>query len=124
VITIFVLLLFRFLFHNTGKESVSEFPAAHDSMPWVHLHSLDGPQSCAYLCRVAGRTCPTCKRTFEGDTTNPFRPFCSERCRSADLGNWLNASYRILAPVSEEDLDSGMPDGMPSQRDRDDPDVN
>ena len=66
----------------------------------------------------------TCKRTFDGDAASPFRPFCSERCRSADLGNWLNASYRILAPVSEEDLDSGLPDGMRSDPNGDDPDVN
>jgi uncharacterized protein len=37
-----------------------------------------------------------------------FRPFCSERCRSADLGKWLQGGYRISAPVSEEDLDQGV----------------
>jgi endogenous inhibitor of DNA gyrase (YacG/DUF329 family) len=57
--------------------------------------------------------CPTCGRIIEregaGATPPPHRPFCSERCRAADLGNWLNASYRISAPVSEEDLDEGLP---------------
>ena len=37
-----------------------------------------------------------------------FRPFCSERCRLADLGKWLDGGYRISAPVSEEDLDQGL----------------
>jgi endogenous inhibitor of DNA gyrase (YacG/DUF329 family) len=39
----------------------------------------------------------------------PHHPFCSERCRSIDLGNWLDASYRISAPIEEEDLDEGLP---------------
>ena len=37
----------------------------------------------------------------------PHRPFCSERCKSIDLGSWLEGSYRISRPVEEEDLDSG-----------------
>jgi endogenous inhibitor of DNA gyrase (YacG/DUF329 family) len=37
------------------------------------------------------------------------RPFCSERCRLADLGKWLDGAYRISAHVSEEDLDQGPP---------------
>ena len=37
-----------------------------------------------------------------------FRPFCSERCRLADLGKWLDGGYRIGAPISEEDLDQGL----------------
>jgi len=37
-----------------------------------------------------------------------FRPFCSERCRLADLGKWLDGAYRVGAPVSEEDLDQGL----------------
>jgi len=37
-----------------------------------------------------------------------FSPFCSARCRSADLGKWLDGVHRISAPVSEEDLDQGL----------------
>lgn len=38
--------------------------------------------------------CPSCKkeRAWEG---NPFRPFCSERCRLIDLGKWASEEYRI-----------------------------
>jgi uncharacterized protein len=47
--------------------------------------------------------CPNCERetTFEG---NPFRPFCSERCKLIDLDNWLSGRYRISTPLhrSEE----------------------
>jgi endogenous inhibitor of DNA gyrase (YacG/DUF329 family) len=54
--------------------------------------------------------CPTCSRVAEGRPEElPYRPFCSERCRSVDLGNWLDAAYRISAPASEEDLDEGLP---------------
>ena len=40
---------------------------------------------------------------------SPARPFCSDRCRLADLGKWLDGAYRIGAPVEEEDLDEGLP---------------
>jgi endogenous inhibitor of DNA gyrase (YacG/DUF329 family) len=39
----------------------------------------------------------------------PTLPFCSARCRAADLGSWLNGTYRIGSPISEEDLDAGLP---------------
>jgi endogenous inhibitor of DNA gyrase (YacG/DUF329 family) len=40
--------------------------------------------------------CPTCRQpvVWEG---NPHRPFCSERCRLRDLGNWAAERYRIPA---------------------------
>ena len=45
-----------------------------------------------------------------------IRPFCSARCRPADLGKWLDGGYRIEAPISEEDLDQGLPtDGNPER---------
>ena len=54
--------------------------------------------------------CPICSRVLEGQAAElPYRPFCSERCRTVDLGNWLDAAYRINAPVEEEDLDEGLP---------------
>ena len=62
--------------------------------------------------------CPTCKRALEGTRADfPALPFCSARCRSADLGSWLNGSYRISAPASEEDLDAGLPAGLPGTAD-------
>jgi len=39
--------------------------------------------------------------TWEG---NQHRPFCSERCRQIDLGQWADGSYRIAAsPVLIDD---------------------
>jgi endogenous inhibitor of DNA gyrase (YacG/DUF329 family) len=39
--------------------------------------------------------CPTCKKLATYDTNNPFRPFCSQRCKMIDLGDWANENYRI-----------------------------
>jgi endogenous inhibitor of DNA gyrase (YacG/DUF329 family) len=50
--------------------------------------------------------CPICKKptAWQG---NPFRPFCSERCRLIDLDNWLAGRYRIAGPA-ETETRSGM----------------
>jgi uncharacterized protein len=48
--------------------------------------------------------CPLCKKksTWEG---NPFRPFCSERCKMADLGKWAAEEYRIECKSEDEEED-------------------
>jgi len=58
--------------------------------------------------------CPICKKTFSPPTAAtpdarrvPRPAFCSDRCRTIDLGRWLSADYRIGAPPDEEDLDEG-----------------
>ena len=33
----------------------------------------------------------------------------------ADLGKWLGGEYRIGAPIEEEDLDEGLPQGHPGK---------
>jgi uncharacterized protein len=47
--------------------------------------------------------CPTCKNMSIWSTSNIFRPFCSERCKLIDLGEWANESYAIPQKFSEED---------------------
>jgi hypothetical protein len=51
--------------------------------------------------------CPICKRSVE--RTDPEYPFCSERCRLVDLGNWATEKYVISSPAAslflEEDED-------------------
>lgn len=39
--------------------------------------------------------CPQCGKKMAYDPANPFRPFCSERCRLIDLGAWAAENYRI-----------------------------
>jgi endogenous inhibitor of DNA gyrase (YacG/DUF329 family) len=38
--------------------------------------------------------CTICRKEALWDG-NPFRPFCSERCRLIDLGKWASEDYRI-----------------------------
>jgi endogenous inhibitor of DNA gyrase (YacG/DUF329 family) len=51
--------------------------------------------------------CPICNRDFE-KADSPALPFCSERCRTIDLGRWLGETYS-LPTVPEPDLDE-LPD--------------
>jgi endogenous inhibitor of DNA gyrase (YacG/DUF329 family) len=44
--------------------------------------------------------CPRCGEEAVWGPENPWRPFCSERCKLIDLGAWASESYRI--PVAEE----------------------
>jgi endogenous inhibitor of DNA gyrase (YacG/DUF329 family) len=49
-----------------------------------------------------------------------FRPFCSERCKTLDLGHWLSGSYRV--PVrQDQDGETDIPEGAhPRRADTDD----
>ncbi len=49
--------------------------------------------------------CPFCKRKTTWEE-NPFRPFCSEKCKMVDLGRWASEEYRIESSVQDEDQDS------------------
>lgn len=53
--------------------------------------------------------CPVCKGEWDG-AGNPFRPFCSERCKMIDLGAWLDGKYAIpgtdAANIPPEEKDS------------------
>lgn len=48
-------------------------------------------------------TCPSCGEGAEYSPANPWRPFCSERCRTLDLGAWASESYRIPAKADPQD---------------------
>jgi uncharacterized protein len=47
--------------------------------------------------------CPTCAKPVIWSQAEPFRPFCSERCRLIDLGEWATGSYAIPVPPEAED---------------------
>ncbi|MDX1497768.1 MAG: DNA gyrase inhibitor YacG [Salinisphaeraceae bacterium] len=44
--------------------------------------------------------CPQCGKSCRTDKENSFRPFCSERCKMIDLGDWLDERHRISEPVN------------------------
>jgi endogenous inhibitor of DNA gyrase (YacG/DUF329 family) len=41
--------------------------------------------------------CPQCKKPTEYSAKNPFRPFCSDRCKLIDLGDWADGKHAIPA---------------------------
>jgi endogenous inhibitor of DNA gyrase (YacG/DUF329 family) len=54
--------------------------------------------------------CPSCRRKtpWQG---NPYRPFCSERCKLVDLAAWADERYRIPGePVPTEPDDDDTND--------------
>lgn len=54
---------------------------------------------------LAPKPCPSCD-----SPVGPFVadwPFCSSRCRAADLGRWLDGRHTISRPLEERDLDEG-----------------
>ena len=54
--------------------------------------------------------CPKCGREILYDPANPFRPFCSERCKMIDLGRWLMEDYRVPAQAGDEEETASNPD--------------
>ena len=46
--------------------------------------------------------CPICKADTDSSVHKDF-PFCSERCRNRDLGNWASEKYVVSDPVFDED---------------------
>ena len=43
--------------------------------------------------------CPTCNK----ESVQEHRPFCSERCRMQDLGNWASEKYVVSDPIFDEE---------------------
>ena len=50
--------------------------------------------------------CPACGKATLFAPANPWRPFCSDRCRLRDLGGWASEEYRIpTKPDDEQGVD-------------------
>jgi endogenous inhibitor of DNA gyrase (YacG/DUF329 family) len=54
--------------------------------------------------------CPTCGTRVKWTATNPWRPFCTERCKLIDLGAWASESYRIEGDAETDDHPSETDD--------------
>lgn len=51
--------------------------------------------------------CPACGGASLYAASNPYRPFCSERCKQLDLGAWASETFRVPTspppdPASED----------------------
>ncbi len=40
--------------------------------------------------------CPACAGTSLYSPSNPYRPFCSARCKGVDLGAWASEEFKLL----------------------------
>ena len=49
------------------------------------------------------RRCPQCHRKTSWDD-NPWKPFCSERCKMIDLGRWASEEYRVPLAETPDDV--------------------
>src|SRR5262245_62159929 len=49
------------------------------------------------------RRCPQCRRETSWKD-NPWKPFCSERCRMIDLGRWASEEYRVPMTETPDDV--------------------
>ena len=43
--------------------------------------------------------CPQCQKAVVWQASSEFRPFCSERCKLLDLGEWADESNKISQPI-------------------------
>ena len=50
--------------------------------------------------------CPTCGGDSVYSPSNPFRPFCSARCKNIDLGAWASENFRMPT--------NGLPEDQPA----------
>ncbi|MDP1529309.1 MAG: DNA gyrase inhibitor YacG [Rhodoferax sp.] len=54
-------------------------------------------------------TCPTCGAAVAWTPENRWKPFCSERCKLIDLGQWATEKYRVPADEQEPEDDASQP---------------
>lgn len=48
--------------------------------------------------------CPACSGDSRYAAGNPYRPFCSARCKQIDLGAWASEQFRVQAePPADPD---------------------
>ncbi|MCY0964280.1 DNA gyrase inhibitor YacG [Parathalassolituus penaei] len=45
--------------------------------------------------------CPTCGKSVQWLPSSSWRPFCSERCKLIDLGEWASESHRIAGSTAD-----------------------
>ena len=54
-------------------------------------------------------SCPQCGAKTPYRKENPYRPFCSERCKLMDLGAWANENYRVEVKGAEQATENDAP---------------
>jgi len=52
-------------------------------------------------------TCPQCKGDSVYAPSNPYRPFCSQRCKDIDFGAWADETFRMPDETDPDALSPG-----------------
>ena len=53
--------------------------------------------------------CPVCQGDSVYAASNPFRPFCSQRCKNIDFGSWASEGFRMPADTPPDEATYGDP---------------
>jgi endogenous inhibitor of DNA gyrase (YacG/DUF329 family) len=60
------------------------------------------------MSRPKEKSCPQCGKPAAWED-NPYHPFCCERCKLIDLGNWAAEKYRIPdRRATDDDIEREM----------------
>ena len=58
------------------------------------------------MTEVTTVKCPTCQKPVIWNEESKYRPFCSQRCRLIDLGEWAQEKYTVAAEEDDTLSDS------------------
>lgn len=47
--------------------------------------------------------CPACAGPSVYAASNPYRPFCSQRCKNLDFGAWASETFKLPATLTDND---------------------
>ncbi len=65
---------------------------------------MSGPETPPRLVR-----CPACGGNSVYAPSNPFRPFCCERCKDLDMGAWAAEHFRMPTDTPPDEQPFGDP---------------
>ncbi len=82
------------LLHESDRDRRLIFSADEPTMNRLAPHLPPGSAEGSAACRMCGKPIERSVATF---------PFCSKRCRMADLGKWFSGGYRVSRPVEADE---------------------
>ena len=53
--------------------------------------------------------CPRCRGASVYASSNPYRPFCCQRCQDIDMGAWASEAFRVPTEAPPDDAPFGDP---------------
>ncbi len=85
-----------------NERAVTVLDTREDEVERVRLREALEARAAAWCTTLgAARSCPTCGGPCEDPDA---RPFCSSRCRLADLAGWFGGEFSISRPLNASDL--------------------